>query len=158
MRRSRPERGCTSKNIQLRSETVEIIETYDVLQMHGFTEFPGFRVDRELAHGFSGGPVFYENRLVGLFSGPDYVSALWPLLIHDYPARAENAHVDLLHPQRIMKPLTTRRFDELFASGNITAVDYHQLQGRVSRVSCAEALKATTIAGRCDKTHIVLSA
>ena len=143
--------------ITLRSETVRVVEVFDVLQRHGLTSFPGFQVDRELAHGFSGGPAFYKGMFVGIFSGPDYVSSLWPLLIHEYPRREDNPDIGLFEAGTIRKPLVLRRFSDLFADGTIRAHDLAEVEGRVQRVPCDEALADSNIESRCDKDHVVLA-
>jgi hypothetical protein len=149
--------GVHVQNIEFRSETVRVVENFAVLQSHGFTQFPGFQVDRELDHGFSGGPVFYHDRLVGLFSGPNYVSTLWPLLIHKYPHREDNPDIDLLNAGSIAKTPIMRRFVDLFTNGSIRAVDFEAVNGRVRRVPCEEALAASKIESRCEKSHVVLA-
>jgi len=148
--------GFHIQDVRLCSETVRVVEVFDVLQVHGFTGFPGFQVDRELAHGFSGGPVLYKGKLVGIFSGPDYVSALWPLLLHDYPDRSDNLDISLNDGGRIAKPLVMRQFADLFETGAIRALDYPAVAGRIRRVPCVEALASSTIDSRCDKRHITL--
>lgn len=149
--------GIHTQNIEFRSETVRVVQTFDILQVHGFTQFPGFQIDRELDHGFSGGPVFYHGRLVGLFSGPDYVASLWPLLIHEYPHRDDNPDVDLLHGGAITPPPIMRQFADLFTNGFIRAVDFEAVNGRVRRLPCNEALAGSNIESRCDKSHVVLT-
>jgi hypothetical protein len=148
--------GIHNVDITLQSETVHVVDVFGVIQTHGFTEFPGFQVHRELAHGFSGGPVFYKDRLVGIFSGPDYVSALWPLLLHEYPCREDNLDVDLRDPGAIRKPMVYRRFSDLLAVGTIRADDLADVEGRVRRMPCEEALVNSNVETRCDKDHVVL--
>jgi hypothetical protein len=149
--------GFHVADITLRSETVRVVEVFDVLRAHGFMAFPGFQVDRELAHGFSGGPVFYNGMLVGIFSGPDYVSSLWPLLVHEYPRCEDNPDIDLLDAGMIRVSLVLRRFSDLFADGSIRAHDFTEVEGRVRRVPCEEALAGLKIESRCAKDHAVLA-
>lgn len=144
-------------DITLRSETVRVVEVFDVLQRHGLTAFPGFQVNRELAHGFSGGPAFYKGNFVGIFSGPDYVSSLWPLLIHEYPRREDNPSIDLLDAGAIRKPLVMRRFSDLFAEGVIHAHDLAEVESRVRRVPCEEALAGSDNESRCDNDHAIIA-
>ena len=148
--------GTHVQDIELRSETVRVIENFDVLHAHGFTAFPGFRVERTLAHGFSGGPVFFGGRLVGLFSGPDYVALLWPLLLHEYPDPTELDIIELRHARPLREPLPMCSFQDLFTSGTIKAIDFDDVNGRVRRLPCSDALANTHITSRCDGTHAVL--
>src|ERR1043165_7544873 len=37
--------GTHMQNIQFRSETVRVVKVFEVLQSHGFTQFPGFEID-----------------------------------------------------------------------------------------------------------------
>ena len=145
------------QDIKFRSETVRVVEVFPVLQHHGFTAFPGFQVDGELEHGFSGGPVFYKGVLCGIFSGPDYIASLWPLLLHEYPRREDNSDVDLLNAGSIQKPLVMSRFADLFDSGTIRTEDYDEVRGRAKRVSCEEALAGSKIEKRCTNRHAVLA-
>lgn len=148
--------GFHVHDIELRSETVKVVNVFDVLQAHGFTEFPGFEVDRELAHGFSGGPAFYNGNLVGIFSGPSYVAALWPLLIHEYVHRDDNPDIDFADAGTVTVQLARRPFAELFENGSIHAIDLEDVKGRVVRVECAEALEGSSIESRCNRKHVVL--
>ena len=146
-----------TQDIQFQSETVRITEVFDVLQAHGFTGFPGFTVNRDLAHGYSGSPVLYDGRLVGIFSGPNYVSSLWPLVLHEYPDKNDNPGVDLLKPGAIRKELKMRKIADMLESGAISAIDYAETRGRVRRLPCAEALDGGSIENRCDKQHVFLT-
>jgi hypothetical protein len=110
------------------------------MQDHGMTNFPGFRLDREFDHGFSGGPVFYENALVGIFSGPDVVASMWPLALMTYPDRGG------VHDS----------FADHFDSGLIRARDWAKVKGRVERLECEDALRGSSVESRCLKKHAVL--
>jgi hypothetical protein len=151
------ESGFHVHDVELRSEPVRVVKSFEVLQSHGFTEFPGFEVNRVLDHGFSGGPVFYNDRLIGVFSGPNYVSVLWPLLLHDYVHPADNPRIDLLKPGVIpARDVARRTFGALFENATIRAIDLEEVQGRARRLPCAEALAGSSIESRCDKSHAVL--
>jgi hypothetical protein len=104
-------------------------------------EFPGFRLDREFEHGFSGEPVPYDGRLVGIFSGPDYVASLWPLALMTYLDLDEEEHA----------------FEQLFDNGTIQAQDWMEVKGRVVRKSCENALVASSVESRCLRQHVVLA-
>ncbi len=102
----------------------------------GSWKFPGFTLDREFEFGMSGAAVFYDDALVGIFSGPDYVASLWPLAVHHYIDREKNQHA----------------MAELFESGAIRVRDWAAVNGKVGRVSCSE----TGNEEPCSKEHIVL--
>lgn len=61
----------------------------------GMLNFPCFEVSHSLAHGFSGGPVFFEGRLCGIVSSGSsfdtrgFVASLWPLTLM---STAMNSH------------------------------------------------------------------
>lgn len=102
----------------------------------GSWKFPGFTLDREFEHGMSGAPVFYDNALVGLFSGPDYVASLWPLALHNYIDKDKKPHA----------------LADLFDSGDIRVRDWHAVKGKVNRVPCNE----TGNVDPCSKEHVIL--
>jgi hypothetical protein len=126
--------------VELRVESAYVTEYCPVMKEHGFREFPGYVLDRELPHGFSGGPVMQNGRLVGIFSGPDYVASLWPLGLMTYPDKDD---VD-------------RSFAEHFDSGGIRASDWNEVKGRPERMPCEEALSGSGQEHRCRKQHVVL--
>jgi hypothetical protein len=97
-------------------------------------------LDRDLPHGMSGGPVLQNGRLVGIFSGPDYVASLWPLAFMTYPDKQEVEH----------------SFARNFDSGKIRACDWSEVKGRPERVPCEAALSGSLIEGRSAKQHAVL--
>lgn len=117
-------------------DVARVVAISPVVQDCGFVNFPGFRLDTEFEHGMSGAAVFYDDALVGIFSGPDYVSSLWPLAIHSYIDVQRNEH----------------HMAELFDSGAIRVRDWEAVKGKVQRVSCAEA----GIAEPCSKEHVIL--
>lgn len=126
--------------VELRVESAYVTEYCPVMKEHGLREFPGFVLDRELPHGFSGGPVFQNERLIGIFSGPDYVVSLWPLALMTYPDKHDVEHSFAGH----------------FNSGEIRAWDWSEVQGRPKRVACEEALSGGLLTHRCPKQHAVL--
>lgn len=117
-------------------DVARVLSVSPVVQDCGFAKFPGFRLDREFEHGMSGAAVFYEDALVGIFSGPDYVAALWPLAIHSY--------VDV--------NLKELQMSDLFDSGAIRVRDWAAVNGRVEHVPCEEA----GIEDPCSKEHVIL--
>lgn len=126
--------------VELRVDSAYVTEYCPVIKEHGWREFPGFVLDRELPHGLSGGPVLQNGRLIGIFTGPDYVSSLWPLELMTYPDAND----------------IERSFHDLFESGTIQGIDWDAVNGRVARMPCHEALAGSDVTSRCDKMHVVL--
>lgn len=116
-------------------------EQFSPIRVHGFGAFPGFRIDRPLEHGLSGGAVVYDGKLVGIFSGPDYVACLWPLALMTYPDAGE----------------AEQSFADHFDSQLIRAFDWADVKGRVKRWECVEALEGSAVESRCDRKHAVLT-
>jgi hypothetical protein len=117
----------------------EVVEVFPVARDCGMTRFPGFRLDRSFEHGMSGAAVVYANRLVGIFSGPDYVAGLWPLAVHQHRLLETGAYVNL---------------SGMFDSGEIQVSDWADVKGRVERKPCTDAT------GReypCGGGHVVLN-
>jgi hypothetical protein len=102
----------------------------------GSWKFPGFTLDREFEHGMSGAAVFYDNALVGIFSGPDYVASLWPLALHRYVDGKKNS----------------LEMASLFDTGAIVVRDWPAVKGRVRRVPCTE----TAVEDPCSTEHAIL--
>jgi len=117
-------------------DVAQVVSVSPVVQDCGFVNFPGFRLDTEFEHGMSGAAVFYDNALVGIFSGPAYVASLWPLAIHSYLDAQRNEH----------------SMSDLFESGAIHVRDWSTVKGRVKRVSCADA----GVDDPCSKEHVIL--
>lgn len=128
--------------VQLRVEPAYVREYCPVMKEHGLREFPGFVLDREMPHGMSGGPVLQNGRLVGIFSGPDYVASLWPLGLMTYPDMQE----------------VERSFADHFDNGEIHVWDWSEVKGHIERVPCDEALFESAQERRCMKQHVVLRA
>ncbi len=128
------------QHVELWTYYARVVEHLSPMKAHGFGEFPGFRLDREFEHGFSGGPVLYDGKLVGIFSGPDYVASLWPLALVTYPDVNEIEHA----------------FADLFDSGTINAVDWDEVKGRVVRRPCEEALSGSRVETRCIRQHVMM--
>jgi hypothetical protein len=127
--------------VSLCIERATVVELVNPMQAHGFGEFPGFRIDRQLGHGFSGGAVIFEERLIGIFSGPDLVASLWPLALHTYLDGGEQE----------------RSFANLLDTGAIRARDWANVRGQVYREVCDEALAGSHVETRCHKRHVVLA-
>jgi len=134
--------GHHMQEVGLHVEFARVDEHVYPMQAHGFGEFPAFRLNRDLPHGFSGGSVLYGDRLTGIFSGPDLVACLWPLALHLYP------DIDGIDCS----------FADHFDSGHIVARDWGEVRGRVNRQPCEEALADSSVDARCSRKHVVLRA
>lgn len=118
-----------------------VVENFYPLREHGMASFPVFRVDKVLAEGFSGSPVLWNDKLVGIFSGPDLVVPLWPLALLAYPPAFQEPDI---------------AFADHLESGLVNAWDWSEVKGGVKRVPCAEALAGFEDPYRCEKMHVVL--
>jgi hypothetical protein len=119
-------------------ESARVVEHLYPIAHHGMGEFPTFRLDHVFDHGFSGGPVLWNDRLVGIFTGPDLVSCLWPLALLDHAG--------------LGGPCLADAFD----TGLIRALDWGEIKGHVKRVPCDEALAGRDDHERCTKNHVIL--
>ncbi len=126
--------------VELWIQPARVVDHVYPMQAHALGEFPGFRLDREMGHGASGAAVVYDDRLVGIFSGPTLVASLWPLAIHMY-----------LDIDEVEQPIA-----DLFENGTINAVDWDEVKGRVERQPCDVALAGSSIESRCEKNHVTL--
>lgn len=127
--------------IPLEIAVCKVRRIFQPIHVHGMAEFPVFELDRELPHGFSGGPVFWNDKLVGIFSGPAFVSSLWPLVLLTYPQSDSESD---------------KAFKDHLESGRIHAWDWADVKGRVTRLPCAEALGPGD-RSVCTKSHAVLT-
>lgn len=68
-----------------------VTDVYDIRLARGYCDFPCFAIDQAVDGGFSGGPVFFDNKLCGLVAAVlndrTIVSSLWPIsrLKYEYP-------------------------------------------------------------------------
>lgn len=122
----------------VKGDVARVVGHSPVVRDCGQCKFPGFTLDTEFDFGMSGAAVFYDDALVGIFSGPNYVASLWPLALHTYIDSKENRE--------------ERRMSELFDSGEIVVRDWLQVRGNVERVPCSE----TGIEDPCSKEHVIL--
>ena len=122
----------------VKGDVATVVDVSPVARDCGQCSFPGFTLDTEFDFGMSGSPVFYDDALVGIFSGTKYVASLWPLALHTYIDSKEDR--------------TERRMADLFDSGHIRARDWSEVKGNVERVPCSE----TGIEYPCSKEHVVL--
>ena len=67
-----------------------VTDVYERQRDRGMLNFPCFKIDKALEHGFSGGPVFFENQLCGIVSAgtswdpTSYIATLWPICLAEY--------------------------------------------------------------------------
>ena len=115
-------------DVNLEIAVAKVVNHYYPIHDHGMASFPVFELHRDLDHGFSGGPVLWNDKLVGIFSGPAFVTPLWPAALLTYPLASFEGE---------------RSFYEHFESGFINALDWNEVRSRVARVPCAEAVAGT---------------
>lgn len=100
-------------------------ENYASFRDRGMLNFPCFEVEMIADHGFSGGPVFYEERLCGIVSAGSsfdrsvYVASLWPLV---------TAHVDFGLGK-------THLIEDLLDRGHLVSPHWPGLKGKIVRKS-----------------------
>jgi len=122
----------------VKGDVARVVSRSPVVRDCGQCNFPGFTLDTEFDFGMSGAAVFYDNALVGIFSGPNYVASLWPLALHTYIDSKEDR--------------TVRVMSDLFDSGQIRVRDWSEVKGNVYRVPCSE----TGAEDPCSKEHVIL--
>lgn len=109
------------KYVVQEGKVAEVIDTY---RDRGMFNFPCFRIDQPVDHGFSGGPVFWGERLCGIVSGggfeaDTYAASLWPLCLleYEYPNLGELGR--------------KRAFTDLFDSQELRSQDWPQIRERI---------------------------
>lgn len=117
----------TSKNVVV--DVPFTVQRFHVTKIHplrrdrGMMNFPCFEVDDTVEHGFSGGPVFFEDKLCGIvssgsgFDKRSYIATLWPLTLMDFTNEFG---------------LSTR-FGDLLNRGVIIAEDWLAIRDRISK-------------------------
>lgn len=113
-------------NLLLVEQSGQVTEVYEDRHDRGMFSFPCFRIDKPIDHGFSGGPVFWEDKLCGIVSGGSFddgtfAASLWPLCLLEYE------YPDL----GALGGKTT--FDKLFESGVLRSQDWPQIRERISK-------------------------
>ena len=141
--------GLPGQQIQVEAENHEVaaevwfwaarVERHRRFFAHGFGDLPVYELHREMPGGFSGAPVFYKERLAGIFIGPNLVACLWPLALHRYQDAEKREYSFASH----------------FDSGLIRVTDWDEVKGRVRRAPCAEVVAGLEV-DPCHKTHIFL--
>ena len=119
-----PNPDCPAETLTYTCRPAVVVANHELHLDRGMYDFPCFIVDVEVPHGMSGGPVFWGDRLCGLVSGGFWgqtvVASLWPVCLTEF----ENPALGQLN--------AAITFESLFASNQITAVDWHLVRGRIS--------------------------
>ena len=110
---------------------VRITDVYQLRRDSGLLTFPCFRIDKLVNDGFSGGPVFWEDKLCGIVStgsvdGSTYAASLWPLCLLEY----EYPDLGTLGSRRV--------FGELFERGVVRSNDWRNIKDRIAKRYDAE--------------------
>jgi hypothetical protein len=123
-RDSPPPGDSVSPNLTYTAEVATVVQVHERRMDRGMYNFPCFVIDREVPHGMSGGPVFWDNRFCGIISGglgeQTVAASLWPELLTEF----ENPNLGELN-----RKIT---FESLFESGELKAIDWKSLKGRVA--------------------------
>ncbi|HVT05228.1 MAG TPA: hypothetical protein VHL58_17835 [Thermoanaerobaculia bacterium] len=122
----------------VKGDVARVVGVSPVVRDCGQCTFAGFTLDKEFDFGMSGAAVFYNDALVGIFSGTKYVASLWPLALHTYIDSKEDR--------------SERQMADLFDSRQIHVRDWSDVKGKVERVPCGEAGTDEP----CSKEHVVL--
>jgi hypothetical protein len=104
----------------------EVTDIYERGRDRGMFNFPCFRINTTIEHGFSGGPVFWDNRLCGIVSGGGfddgtYAASRWPLCLLEY----EYPDLGVIGSKRA--------FSSLFESGRLRSRDWPQVRDRITK-------------------------
>jgi len=103
-----------------------VTDIYELSRDRGMFPFPCFRIDQPVDHGFSGGPVFWEDKLCGIVCGGDLdngtvAASLWPLCMLEY----QYPDLGILGEQRV--------FSSLFESGVLRSRDWPRIRERIEK-------------------------
>jgi hypothetical protein len=117
--------GLMKLDLKYVSQEGEVTDVYAPYRDQGMYSFPCFRVDKPVNHGFSGGPVFWDDKLCGIVSGgfedDTYAASLWPLLLMEY----RYPDLGILGGTRI--------FRESLESGALRSPDWPQIRESVTK-------------------------
>jgi hypothetical protein len=121
-----PNDGEWNISSQIVSQIGYVSDIYETRRERGMLNFPCFRIDKLIDHGFSGGPVFWGDKLCGIVSAGSigdetYAATLWPfcLLEYEYPDYGS------------LGGKTT--VGDLFEKGVLRSKDWATLKHRISR-------------------------
>lgn len=116
--------SAVSNTVTYMCQPATVVESFETRLDRGMYNFPCFTVDREVPHGMSGGPVFWEDRLCGVVSGGFWgqtvIASLWPICLTQF----ENQTLGDLN--------ATITFESLLETGQVIAVDWPLVRGNVS--------------------------
>jgi hypothetical protein len=122
----RSQGGLMNIDIMYVMQDGQVTDIYEPRRDYGMFSFPCFRINKPVDHGFSGGPIFWENRLCGIVSGgfdeETYAASLWPLCLLEY----EYPDMGAIGSKRM--------FADLLESGVIRSPDWPQLRGRIEKL------------------------
>jgi hypothetical protein len=102
----------------------EVIAVYTLMRDQGLMNFPCFQVANPVDRGFSGGPVFWGEKLCGLvcmgpsFDDVTYATTLWPLCLMEYE------YPEFGGPTK---------FGDLFESRILQSSDWRDVKHRISK-------------------------
>ena len=117
--------GIMKLNVNYVIQRGLVTDVYPINRDRGMYNFPCFRINKAVDHGFSGGPVFYDGQLCGIVSGgfddDTYVASLWPLCLleYEYPDLGALGY--------------KRSFKSLFQSGVLRSKDWPCLEPRIEK-------------------------
>jgi hypothetical protein len=108
-------------------QTGTVRAVFEIKRESGMYKFPCFSIDKPVDHGFSGGPVIWEDRLCGIVSGGSieeitYAATLWPLCLLEYE-----------YPDQPAALGGKQTVADLFDKGIIRSPDWKRIKGRISR-------------------------
>ena len=126
-----PKTGMTSSDgiMKIDSQVVyqigRVTRIEELSRDKGMMNFPCFQIDKPVDNGFSGGPVFWDNKLCGIvssgFEEDTWIATLWPLCLLEYEC------------PDLGSIGSTTTFGNLFESGVLQSQDWPILRNRISK-------------------------
>lgn len=118
--------GKMNISLQLVSQVGRVSDVREFRRDKGMMNFPCFQIDKPVDHGFSGGPVFWGERLCGIVSGGGFeedtwAATRWPLCLMEY----ENPDIGSFGAKMT--------FGDLFEKGVLHSEDWSELKHRISK-------------------------
>lgn len=119
----KPDGKHVNVNTPFQVRVLHVAKVHPCQRDKGMMNFPCFEVDDAVGPGFSGGPVFYEDKLCGIvssgssFDRRSYIASLWPLTLMDYSNELGEQ----------------TRFGDLFDRDVIVANDWPEIRKRISK-------------------------
>lgn len=113
-------------NLKYVSQEGHVSDVHELKRDNGMLNFPCFRIDSPVNHGFSGGPVFWEDRICGIVSGGGfddctYAASLWPLCLLEY----KYPDLGVLGESRV--------FGDLFEAGVLCSKDWPEIKKHIHK-------------------------